>query len=202
MESLTTAVELYRRGKLVEAEADCTRILASTPDRCDALALLAELRSSSGRTLAAIEPLSELAALQPRDAANLRRLGSALLSVGKPAEAAEVLARARHGRARQHSRSQQCRSGVPAAGAPAGGRGVFRAHARDGLRLCDRPHEPRRGARAPGSPRARTVALRWPGVFPSHVRGCVGSPRRLAIPLQSGGRCAAEFRPRSAAATP
>lgn len=94
MESLTTAVELYRRGKLVEAEADCTRILASTPDRCDALALLAELRSSSGRTLAAIEPLSELAALQPRDAANLRRLGSALLSVGKPAEAAEVLARA------------------------------------------------------------------------------------------------------------
>jgi predicted O-linked N-acetylglucosamine transferase (SPINDLY family) len=94
MESLAPALDLFRHGRFSEAEAACERILANDPERCDALTLLAELRSSSGRVDAAIEALRALAALLPRDAANLRRLAGALLSVGKPANACELLRRA------------------------------------------------------------------------------------------------------------
>jgi protein O-GlcNAc transferase len=94
MESLATAIDLFHRGQIAEAEAACERMLAQTPDRCDALTLLAELRSSSGRMGAAIDAWRALAVLQPQDAANLRRLGSALLSVGERAEAVDVQRRA------------------------------------------------------------------------------------------------------------
>jgi predicted O-linked N-acetylglucosamine transferase (SPINDLY family) len=94
MDSLATVLDLFNRGRAAEAEAACERILARTPDRSDVLTLLAELRSSSGRIEAAIDALRALAVLQPRDAANLRRLGSALLSLGKLAEAIEVQRRA------------------------------------------------------------------------------------------------------------
>jgi predicted O-linked N-acetylglucosamine transferase (SPINDLY family) len=94
MESLSAALELYRLGQFARAEAACERVLASAADRRDALTLLAEIRSASGRNDAAIENLRELSTLAPRDAANLRRLGAALLSVHKAAEAADVLRRA------------------------------------------------------------------------------------------------------------
>jgi len=94
METLAAALALYRRGKFSEVEAACAQLLNSPASRRDALTLLAEMRTASGRMQAAIESLRELAALEPRDAANLRRLGSALLSVGNAADAAEVLRRA------------------------------------------------------------------------------------------------------------
>jgi predicted O-linked N-acetylglucosamine transferase (SPINDLY family) len=95
MESFAAALELYRLGQFAGAEAACERLLpTATVERCDALTLLAELRTSAGRVDAAIESLRELATLAPRDAANLRRLGAALLSIGKAAEADDVLRRA------------------------------------------------------------------------------------------------------------
>jgi protein O-GlcNAc transferase len=94
MESLASALDLFHRGQMSEAEAACERILARAPDRCDVLTLLAELRAASGRTGAAIEALRALSVLQPQDAANWRRLGSALLSVGRPEDAIEAQRRA------------------------------------------------------------------------------------------------------------
>ncbi len=72
------------------------RILASASDPRAALALLADLRSASGRVAAAIPCWQELARLAPLDAANLRRLGHALTSVGRPADAVGPLERAVH----------------------------------------------------------------------------------------------------------
>lgn len=72
------------------------RILATASDRCATLNLLADLRSADGRIHAAIEQWRELAVLAPLDAANLRRLGQALISIGQPAAAIEPLERALH----------------------------------------------------------------------------------------------------------
>lgn len=95
MDTLASALKLYREGNLAAAEAACERVLAGAiGNRRDTLTLLAELRTSAGRPLAAIENLRELALLAPQDAANLRRLGGALLAAGKEAEAADILRRA------------------------------------------------------------------------------------------------------------
>ncbi len=94
MNSLDDALELARQGRLAEAEAACERLRASARHCRGALALLAELRLGSGRPQAAIADLQEIARLAPRDAANLRRLGGALLSVGNAAAAVDVLTRA------------------------------------------------------------------------------------------------------------
>jgi predicted O-linked N-acetylglucosamine transferase (SPINDLY family) len=94
MESLDAALDLFRRGRSAEAEAMAERLLAAATDRCPALTLLAEIRAASGRPSAAIVHWRELARLSPRDAANLRRLGQALISVGRPDEAVQPLERA------------------------------------------------------------------------------------------------------------
>ncbi len=70
------------------------RMLDTAADRRVALTLLADLRSSSGRVAAAIPLWRELAEITPRDSANLRRLGHALIAAGRPAEAVEILERA------------------------------------------------------------------------------------------------------------
>jgi predicted O-linked N-acetylglucosamine transferase (SPINDLY family) len=94
MESLQNALALLRDGRLAEAEAACERLCTSPRERHGALALLAELRMDSGRAEAAITSLEEIARLTPRDAANLRRLGGALISAGRAAAAIGVLTRA------------------------------------------------------------------------------------------------------------
>jgi protein O-GlcNAc transferase len=96
MDSLQIALQFYRAGRIEDAEAVCERLRASTRDRQGALALLAELRMGMGRTEAAIADLTELARLAPRDAANLRRLGGALMTIGRREAAIEVLLRAVH----------------------------------------------------------------------------------------------------------
>lgn len=70
------------------------RMLASALDPRMALALLADLRSAGGRVAAAIPCWQELARLAPLDAANWRRLGHALVSIGSPADAVDPLERA------------------------------------------------------------------------------------------------------------
>jgi predicted O-linked N-acetylglucosamine transferase (SPINDLY family) len=94
VDSFQTALDHYRHGRLAEAEAACERLKDSDRDRLAALTLLAELRLDSGRVEAAIADLRELAHRAPRDAANLRRLGGALLSIARPAEAVVVLRQA------------------------------------------------------------------------------------------------------------
>jgi protein O-GlcNAc transferase len=94
MESLDAALDLFRCGKFAEAEALAERVLAAASDRRAALTLLAELCAVSGRAAAAIEHCRELAVLAPLDAANLRRLGQALISAGRPGAALEPLERA------------------------------------------------------------------------------------------------------------
>lgn len=94
METLEHALALVRHGRLAEAEAACTHLCASSPERLAALTLRAELRIGSGRVAAALDDLAEIARLAPHDAANLRRLGGALLSADQPAAAIEVLRRA------------------------------------------------------------------------------------------------------------
>jgi predicted O-linked N-acetylglucosamine transferase (SPINDLY family) len=94
MDSLQNALALFRDGRLAEAEAACERLRTSPRERHGALTLLAELRMDSGRAEAAFASLEEIARLTPRDAANLRRLGGALITVGRAAAAADVLTRA------------------------------------------------------------------------------------------------------------
>src|ERR1700685_3079063 len=94
MQALAHSVELYRRGQLSEAEAACENLLALSGEDGRALELLGEIQLAIGKIPAAIESLSRLAALRPSDAANLRRLGGALLSIGNGIDATKVLQRA------------------------------------------------------------------------------------------------------------
>ena len=94
MQALAHTVELYRRGKLSEAETACQNFLALSGEDGGALELLGEIQLAIGKVPAAIKSLSRLAVLRPGDAANLRRLGGALLSAGNVIDAATVLQRA------------------------------------------------------------------------------------------------------------
>jgi protein O-GlcNAc transferase len=94
MQALAHTVELYRRGKLSEAETACQNFLALSGEDGRALELLGEIQLAIGKVPAAIESLSRLAVLRPSDGANLRRLGGALLSMGNAIDAATVLQQA------------------------------------------------------------------------------------------------------------
>lgn len=94
MQALQTALVLLHQGRLAEAEALCERLDVQNPHRHGILTLRAQLRLDAGRAAAAISDLEEIARIAPRDAANLRRLGAALLSVGRTAAAVETLRRA------------------------------------------------------------------------------------------------------------
>lgn len=94
MGSLDEAIELYRLGRAREAESACETVLAATGEHAGALMLLVDIQLSSGRHAEAIAHLTALSRLRPRDAANLRRLGGALLSLSRADEAAGVLRRA------------------------------------------------------------------------------------------------------------
>jgi protein O-GlcNAc transferase len=94
MESVSHAVELYRRGSHREAEVLCEALLAHGAATAECLALIADIRLSTGRPAEAIGALTMLTDLMPGDAANLRRLGAALLTTGRPGDAVVSLSRA------------------------------------------------------------------------------------------------------------
>jgi protein O-GlcNAc transferase len=94
MESLTSAIQLYRQGRSLEAEVLCERYLATLADDPTALGLLADIRLSLGRFEESLSCLRKRARLLPRDGEASRRLGAALLSAGHPTEAIEPLKRA------------------------------------------------------------------------------------------------------------
>jgi predicted O-linked N-acetylglucosamine transferase (SPINDLY family) len=94
MELFDQAMDLYRLGRAREAEALCETVLAAASGHADALTLLADIQLSTGRTAGAITHLTSLSRLRPTDAANLRRLGGALLSLSRADEAVPVLKQA------------------------------------------------------------------------------------------------------------
>jgi protein O-GlcNAc transferase len=91
MDTLASALDCYRRGDLIGAEAVCTAVLAHSHDHIDAMALLADIHLGAGRGPAALPLLTRITQMQPRDAAARRRLGGALLSLGRAREAAAIL---------------------------------------------------------------------------------------------------------------
>jgi protein O-GlcNAc transferase len=91
MDPLKSAIDLYRQGRSLEAEALCERHLALCADDAAALSLLADIRLSSGRFEESLPGLRQLTGLHPQDGGALRKLGVALLSTGRPAEAIEPL---------------------------------------------------------------------------------------------------------------
>jgi protein O-GlcNAc transferase len=93
IDPLESAIDLYRQGSVLAAEALCERHLALCADDPAALSLLADIRLSSGRFEESLPGLRQLARLLPLDSGALRRLGIALLSAGRPVEAIEPLQR-------------------------------------------------------------------------------------------------------------
>ena len=99
-----SVLDLYRRGRLLEAEAACEQLLAAGD--VSALTLRAEIRRAAGRTQAAIEDLEQYLRARPADASGWRRLGAALLGAGRGAQAVDSLRRAvelEPGAARSHN---------------------------------------------------------------------------------------------------
>jgi predicted O-linked N-acetylglucosamine transferase (SPINDLY family) len=86
-QSVARALELFRRGFLREAAALCEQLLSEGAPAVQTLALLADIRLSMGLSDDAVAALTALARLAPKDAANMRRLGAALLAAGQPMDA-------------------------------------------------------------------------------------------------------------------
>jgi len=106
VDTLTTAIDLFREGKAREAERACEGHLATAPDDAQALSLLAEIQLATGHTARAVALLEQLTQLHPRDAGGQRRIAAALLGQGRAAEAAGRLRQAidiEPGNARAHN---------------------------------------------------------------------------------------------------
>jgi protein O-GlcNAc transferase len=82
--SAVEAVKLWRSGRHRESERLCVELAAR--DDTEALSLLAEIYTGTGRSHEAVESLRRLATLRPADAGVHRRLGNALLAVRSFAE--------------------------------------------------------------------------------------------------------------------
>jgi protein O-GlcNAc transferase len=89
MDSLESAIDLYRQGRLLEAEALCDRHLALCADDPTALSLRANIQLSTGRPAEAIEPLNRAIELEPNSAQAHTNLGQALARVGRVGEAVQ-----------------------------------------------------------------------------------------------------------------
>jgi predicted O-linked N-acetylglucosamine transferase (SPINDLY family) len=91
MDTIETAIEFFRQGKVGEAEGVCEHRLTVAPCDADTLLLLAEILMAEGRHDRAAIVLARLIEQRPCDAAARRRLGGALLALGRAAEAADAL---------------------------------------------------------------------------------------------------------------
>jgi protein O-GlcNAc transferase len=92
--ALRAAIDLWRSGRSREAELACEGLLANASEDPDAITLLAEIYSATGRPELAGCTLQRLLRLQPGNAATYRRLGDAWLAAGEPRAAAAALERA------------------------------------------------------------------------------------------------------------
>jgi predicted O-linked N-acetylglucosamine transferase (SPINDLY family) len=91
MDTLASAIDLYRKGNARAAALACERRLAVCGDDAEALSLLAEIHLATGRSESALPPLEKLTQLRPRDAAAHRRLAGALLAHDRAEGAVEAL---------------------------------------------------------------------------------------------------------------
>jgi predicted O-linked N-acetylglucosamine transferase (SPINDLY family) len=91
MKTLSTAIDLYRKGNAREAELVCESRLAAHVDDVESLALLAEIHLATARSASAVGLLKRLTQLRPRDAAAYRRLAGALLEQNRAGDAVDAL---------------------------------------------------------------------------------------------------------------
>jgi predicted O-linked N-acetylglucosamine transferase (SPINDLY family) len=82
------ALALWQSGRRQEAQSLCETLSAATDD-ADALSLLADIQTATGRPEYALQSLLRLARARSTDAAVHRRLGDALLAVGAFPDAVE-----------------------------------------------------------------------------------------------------------------
>ena len=85
------AIALQRAGRIPEALAEGTRIVAATPGNRDAILLLADCHSQMGEFEKVTDLLRPLAAQHPEDKAVAHLLGTALIGLGRTADAEAVL---------------------------------------------------------------------------------------------------------------
>jgi predicted O-linked N-acetylglucosamine transferase (SPINDLY family) len=93
-DAVAHALRLHREGRLDEAEAAYTTLLARHPDDFDGLHLLGVIRRQRGRPDEAIELIARAIALRPSVAAAHANLGNALIDAKRFAEAAVSFERA------------------------------------------------------------------------------------------------------------
>ena len=91
METLTSAIDLYRRGRAREAELACESRLAACGEDAETLALLAEIHLATSRSASAVALLQRVTQLRPRDAAAYRRLAGALIARDRADDAVDAL---------------------------------------------------------------------------------------------------------------
>ena len=91
METLPSAIELYRRGNARDAELACERRIAGDRGDAEAYSLLAEIHVATGRSVSAIALLERLTQLRPQDAAVHRRLAGVLLAHDRAGDAVDAL---------------------------------------------------------------------------------------------------------------
>ena len=85
------AIALQRAGRIPEALAEGTRVVAATPGNRDAILLLADCHSQMGEFEKVTDLLRPLAAQHPEDKAVAHLLGTALIGLGRTADAEAVL---------------------------------------------------------------------------------------------------------------
>jgi tetratricopeptide (TPR) repeat protein len=87
------AIALLKAGRLEEAAGEAERVLQAQPANRNMTVLAADCRLRLGQDAAVIERLKPLAAAEPDDKAVAYTLGTALLNVGRTAEAQAVMDR-------------------------------------------------------------------------------------------------------------
>jgi len=92
--TIASTIELWRNGRPRDAELACEAMLSGARNDPQAIALLAEIYSATGRPELAGRSLQRLLQLGPESAATYRRLGDAWLAAGRPHEALTALRRA------------------------------------------------------------------------------------------------------------
>jgi tetratricopeptide (TPR) repeat protein len=85
------AIALQRAGRISEAMAEGERVVAAQPGNRDAILLLADCHSQMGEFEKVADLLRPLAAQHPEDKAVAHLLGTALLELGRTADAEAVL---------------------------------------------------------------------------------------------------------------
>ena len=91
METLASAIELFRNGNAREAELACERRIAGDGSDADAYSLLAEIHLATARSASAVAFLRRVTQLRPRDAGAYRRLAGALLAQDCASDAVDAL---------------------------------------------------------------------------------------------------------------